>query len=89
MAEKGILGLLSYVVWFIVYFNFTRRKFLSVPIADQTWLILVVILFFEMLFKDLGSISFFMLAIFSGIYYEQHLLDQTKPEHPLSPCLGV
>ena len=88
-AEKGILGLLSYVVWFIVYFNFTRRKFLSVPIADQTWLILVVILFFEMLFKDLGSISFFMLAIFSGIYYEQHLLDQTNSEHPVSPNIGV
>lgn len=88
-AEKGILGLLSYVVWFIVYFNFTRKKFLSVPIADQIWLILVIILFIEMLFKDLSSISFMMLAIFSGIYYEQHLLDQTKPEHPVSPYLGV
>lgn len=88
-AEKGILGLLSYVVWFLLYLQYIRKHFLQSPMVDQIWLILMLLLFFEMFLKDLSSISGTMLAIFAGIYYEQYLLEHTQPEQPVSPYIGV
>lgn len=82
-AEKGILGLLSNVVWFLMYLGILRNKFFDGSIVDQIWLLLFIPLFFEMNFLDMSSISLTMLAILSGIDYEQHSLQQAemKPGH--------
>lgn len=69
-AEKGILGLLSNVVWIFMYIGILRKDFFNLPLIDQIWLVLFIPLFFDMNFLDMNSISVFMLAILAGIYAE-------------------
>lgn len=83
-AEKGLLGLLSNVVWIMAYFKMFRKKFLDLPLTDQIWLLLFIPLFFEMNFLDMSSISTTMLVILSGIYFEQYYIEQTRST-PLFP----
>jgi O-antigen ligase len=77
-AEKGVLGLLSYVVWILAYLKIVRTKFLDLPLIDQVWLVLLMLLFLEMLFLDINTVSYIMLGILTGIYYEQYLVEQAN-----------
>ena len=77
-AEKGILGLLSNVVWILAYLKILRRKFFDLPVLDQIWLLLFIPLFFNMNFLDMSSLNMTMLAILAGIYYEQYQMEHTK-----------
>jgi len=79
-AEKGILGLLSNIVWIFIYLRFTRKNFFILSVFDQIWLLIFFLVFFEMNFINMGSISMMMLAIFSGIYYEQYLAELRRSE---------
>jgi O-antigen ligase len=69
-AEKGILGLLSNVVWVLVYLRILRQHFMKSSVTDQLWLILFIPLFFDMLFINMSSVSMTMLAILTGISYQ-------------------
>jgi hypothetical protein len=80
-VEKGILGLLSNIIWILMYLTFIKKKFTHLSTSDRIWLILFVPLFFEMNFLDMNSISITFLAIFSGIYYEQYLIGQSQTAH--------
>jgi O-antigen ligase len=66
-AEKGFLGLLSNFVWIWFYVKLVRKYFFSVALADQIWLVLFSLVFFEMLFLDMG-IGVAMQVILAGIY---------------------
>ena len=88
-AEKGLLGLLSYVIWIIVFLKFLYRKFFSVPIHDQVWLLLLIPFFFMINSIDMSSISAMLLAIFSGIFYENYLLDHPTDMLSIEPTIGV
>lgn len=69
-AEKGVLGLLSNVVWIFMYIGILKKDFFNLQLIDQIWLVLFIPLFFEMNFLDMNSISVFMLAILAGINVE-------------------
>lgn len=69
-VEKGILSVLSYIIWFFIYFRILKRLFFKVTLVDQIWLILFVPLFIEMNFLDMSTTSIIMLVILTGIYYE-------------------
>jgi O-antigen ligase len=77
-AEKGILAILSYIIWLFVYLKFLRRKFLKVPPIDQLWLFIIGNAFITGFFADNNTVLLFMVIIFSGIYYEQYQKEQSK-----------
>lgn len=82
-AEKGILGLLSNVIWVFAYLKFSRRKFFELEIGDQIWLLLFSLILFEMFFKEINSVTILMWSLFSGIYYEQYQIEHAKmPSRP-------
>ena len=88
-AEKGILGLMSYLVMIIIYIRFVKGKFFDLPITDQVWLLLFVPLSVALLFKDMNTLHIAIVAIIVGIIYEQSLLDQKEADNPVSPYIGV
>lgn len=88
-AEKGILGLFSYIVLILIYLRFVKVKFFNLPIADQIWLLLFIPLSFALLFKDMNTLHIAIVAIITGIIYEQYQLERTEPENPVSPNIGV
>lgn len=75
-VEKGILGLLSNAIWVVLYFKTLRNRYFSLSLVDQIWLILFMLIFFEMNFINMSSISYFMLALFAGICADE----QRNPE---------
>lgn len=77
-AEKGVLGLLSNLVWIYVYLKILRRRFSISPLTDQIWLLLSAIVFFNMNFMDCTSINMAMLAILSAMDYEQYQIEQRR-----------
>jgi len=70
-AEKGILGIVSYAIWIVVYVQVLRRYFSETTIYDQVLLLLFIPLFFDMNFLDISSINIMMLLILAGIVYEK------------------
>lgn len=88
-AEKGILGLLSNVVWILMYLKILRRNLFNLPIIDQIWLIIFIPLFFEMNFFDMSSITMTMLAILAGINHEQYQMEQARAAPFLSKKIGA
>lgn len=66
-AEYGILGLLSNVLWVVIYVKGVKRRFRDATLCDQAWLLLFVPLFFQMTFMEMSTISYTMLAILAGI----------------------
>ena len=56
-AEKGILGILSNIVWIFLYLKFVKQNFLNTGILEQIWLLIFFLVFFEMNFINMGSIS--------------------------------
>lgn len=77
-AEKGIIGLLSNLVWVYMYIKILRRGFFYSPLTDQIWLLLCGLTFFAMNFADCTSISMSMLTILSAINYEQYQTEQSR-----------
>ena len=74
-AEKGLLGILGYLIWFILYLKFIRKYFLDLPVTDQIWLLLIFLVFFNLNFLDINSTAYLMFIIFIGIYAEQYKTD--------------
>lgn len=74
-AEKGLLGILGYLIWFILYLKFIRKNFLDLPVTDQIWLLLIFLVFFNLNFLDINSTAYLMFIIFIGIYAEQYKTD--------------
>ena len=70
--EKGILGIISYLVWIITFVRFFRKKYSQLSLVDKVWIFLQFSLFVELFFIDINTISSTMLLIFAGICYEQY-----------------
>ena len=79
-VDKGILGLLSNVVWLVGFLVFVRKYFLRLSVTDQIWLVLSGMIFFTMFFKDLSTLCFTILTIQAGIIYEQKILEQQQSQ---------
>jgi len=75
-AEYGLLGLLSIVAFILAYIKILNRNFHSLPMVDRIWLIMFIPWFFALNFINVGTLM--MLAILTGIYYEQYQIQQSK-----------
>jgi O-antigen ligase len=75
-AERGILGLVSYIVWFLAYARMLRKVFFSSSVVDQIWMLLFVPLFFAMGFKDMSTLVVAMLSLLSGLQYDKLTQDR-------------
>lgn len=71
-AEKGILGILSYIVFILAYVKIFLQNFFDLPIFDQIWLLLFIPLFFSLLFIDMTSVVTVMAVILAGIKYDEN-----------------
>ncbi len=69
-AETGLVGLLAYFIWFLAVLKMLRERFFQLVLTDQIWLVLLLCVFIEMNFKEISSVSLFMLLIFAGINYQ-------------------
>lgn len=70
-ADKGILGLIAYIVWLMLYVRIVRSMFWRLPNVDRLWLVLYVSLISMMASLDFTSVNLVFLAVLAGIYYEQ------------------
>jgi len=77
-AERGILGLFSYVIWVLLYLKTLKKYFLNLNGSDQIWLILFLLVFFSMTFADSTSINLAMLSVLSGIWYDVFYHQRSK-----------
>jgi len=77
-AEKGILSLVSFILWFFFYIKFIKKYFYRSSITDKIWLILFIPFFFQINFLDMNSYIYSMLLIFAGMYYERAVLANRK-----------
>jgi O-antigen ligase len=88
-VEKGILGLLSNIIWILLYLRILKNKFLVLPITDQIWLICFLLVFVQMLFLDMDSITFMMMAILTGISYQQYQSERMQTGSIFSNPFGA
>jgi hypothetical protein len=75
-VDKGILGISSLLFLLTGYYHFVKKRFSILPKIDQAWIVIMCVVFFVMLFKDLGTISMMMLAILAGIIYDQKVIEK-------------
>ena len=78
-ADKGILGLVAYIVWLALYLKIASSVFWRVSSMDRLWLLLYIPLVLAFTFKDFPSVNGIFLAVLSGIYYQQ-LVGRRQPD---------
>ena len=79
-VDKGIFGLIAYIVWIVIYLNFFKKNYNILTTTDKAWMIINGMTFFHLNFKDMNSFAFIMLITFCGIKnnYEQIVYFQKK-----------
>ncbi|MHA1279551.1 MAG: O-antigen ligase family protein [Candidatus Helarchaeota archaeon] len=80
-AEKGILGLISDIIWLVALFKVVKQKLTHLDNIDQIWIILIIPLIVQMMLKNIAYEI--MVVILAGIYYEQYIIgDSSRASTP-------
>lgn len=77
LVDLGIIGLLSTLVWMNGLRKFVRRNLRRVSVPDRALLLMNIVLFFGMFFKDFSPIYMFTLLVAIIAYYRR------RPKQPI------
>jgi len=70
-AEVGLLGIIGFVVWFLFFWKKLGADFDLLPGLDRIAMLIFIPLFAMLLFLDLSTIAYYMLALMVGMFYSK------------------